>query len=102
MVVLTGVGGAGLGLVITGFVIISAGLNPTMTMTTDLIMGVAPPDRAGAASAISETSCELGLALGLAVLGSVGTASYRSIMAADALAGIPADAVGAARGTLGG
>ena len=102
MVVLTGVGGAGLGLVITGFVIISAGLNPTMTMTTDLIMGVAPPDRAGSASAISETSCELGLALGLAILGSVGTASYRSIMAADALAGIPADAVGAARGTLGG
>ncbi|MEO8575625.1 MAG: MFS transporter [Gemmatimonadales bacterium] len=102
MLVLTGVAGAGLALVVTGFVIISAGLNPTLTMTTDLIMGVAPPDRAGAASAISETSCELGLALGLAILGSVGTASYRRIMAADALAGIPAESLNAARGSLGG
>ena len=102
MAVLTAVASAGLGLAVTGFVIISVGLNPTMTMTTDLIMGVAPPDRAGAASAISETSCELGLALGLAILGSVGTASYRRIMAADALPGIPVESVNAARGTLGG
>ena len=102
MIMLAGVSSAGLALVVTGQVVISAGLNPTMTMTTDLILGVAPPDRAGAASAISETSCELGLALGLAILGSVGTASYRRIMAADALAGIPTAEVDAARGTLGG
>lgn len=103
MAVLTAVGnGAGIGMVVTSFVIISLGLNPTMTMTTDLIMGVAPPERAGAASAISETSCELGLALGMAILGSVGTASYRRIMAGDVLADMPREAAETARGTLGG
>jgi DHA2 family multidrug resistance protein-like MFS transporter len=103
MLVLTGVGGgAGLRVLVTAFVLISTGLNLTMTMTTDLIMGVAPADRAGAASAISETSCELGLALGTAILGSVGIAWYRRVMAGDVLSGIPSDAAAAARSTLGG
>jgi DHA2 family multidrug resistance protein-like MFS transporter len=103
MLVLTGVrAGAGLDVLVTSFVLISIGLNLTMTMTTDLIMGVAPADRAGAASAISETSCELGLALGTALLGSVGIAWYRRVMAGDNLSGVPADAAAAARSTLGG
>jgi DHA2 family multidrug resistance protein-like MFS transporter len=103
MLVLTGAGaGAGLDVLVTSFLLIATGLNLTMTMTTDLIMGVAPADRAGAASAISETSCELGLALGTAILGSVGIAWYRRVMAGDVLSGIPADAAAAARSTLGG
>jgi len=103
MAVMTQVGnGGGLAVIVTSYVIISLGLNPAMTLTTDMIMGVAPPDRAGAASAISETSSELGLALGVAILGSIGTAWYRKIMAADALAGIPAEAAEVARATLGG
>jgi DHA2 family multidrug resistance protein-like MFS transporter len=103
MLVLTSVGGgAGLTVLVTAFVLISTGLNLTMTMTTDLIMGVAPADRAGAASAISETSCELGLALGTAILGSVGIAWYRRIMAGDILTGIPSNTAAAARSTLGG
>ncbi|HVF40464.1 MAG TPA: MFS transporter [Gemmatimonadaceae bacterium] len=103
MAVLTQIGGyPGLGIVLASFIIIPVGLNPAMTLTTDLIMSVAPPDRAGAASAISETSSELGLALGMAILGSVGTASYRQIMDADELRGLPADAAEAARSTLGG
>ena len=103
MAVLTRVGdGSGLAMVVTAFVIISVGLTAAMTLTTDLIIGVAPPERAGAASAISETSSELGLALGIAILGSVGTASYRRIMALDVLSGIPKDAAEIARGTLGG
>ena len=47
------------------------------TLTTDLIVGAAPPERAGAASAISETGVEFGGALGIALLGSIGTAVYR-------------------------
>ncbi|HUQ18247.1 MAG TPA: MFS transporter [Gemmatimonadaceae bacterium] len=94
--------GGGFSLLIVSFVIIPAGINPTMTMTTDLIMGVAPPDRAGAASAISETSCELGLSLGMAILGSIGMASYRRLMSPDTLTGIPAAATTASRATLGG
>jgi MFS transporter, DHA2 family, multidrug resistance protein len=103
MSLLTVVGDAtGFGLILTSFLIIPTGLNPAMTLTTDMIMTVAPPDRAGAASAISETSCELGLALGMAILGSVGAASYRRIMAQDLVPNLPADAAEAARSTLGG
>ncbi|MDP9177476.1 MAG: MFS transporter [Gemmatimonadota bacterium] len=103
MAVLTRVGdGGGLTLLVTSFIIMAAGLNPAMTLTTDMIMTVAPPDRAGAASAISETSSELGLALGMAILGSIGTASYRSIMGKDLPSAIPPDATETARSTLGG
>ena len=34
-----------------------------MTLTTDLIMGIAPPERAGAASGLSETATEFGGAI---------------------------------------
>ncbi|MDQ3242459.1 MAG: MFS transporter [Gemmatimonadota bacterium] len=103
MVVMSRVGnGAGLAFIVVSFIIISTGLNPAMTLTTDMIMTVAPPDRAGAASAISETSSELGIALGMAVLGSIGTASYRRSMSEGALSDIPEEAAETARATLGG
>ena len=54
----------------------SLGLAPVFTLTTDLIIGAAPPERAGAASAISETSSEFGGALGIALLGALATAVY--------------------------
>ena len=44
------------------------------------------PERAGVASGISETGAELGGALGIAVLGSIGVAVYRSQIA-DAIPG---------------
>jgi len=95
-------GGGGLPILIAAFVILSIGISAAMTITTDLIVGVAPPERAGAASAISETSSELGLALGIAVLGSIGTAVYRRDMAHAIPAGTPSAAADAARDTLGG
>jgi DHA2 family multidrug resistance protein-like MFS transporter len=71
-------------------------------MATDLIIGSAPPERAGAAGAISETGAEFGGALGIAILGSVGTALYRSEMAQSIPAGVPAGAAATAKQTLGG
>jgi DHA2 family multidrug resistance protein-like MFS transporter len=82
-------------------VIISLGLAPVFTATTDLIVGSAPPERAGAASGISETGAELGGALGIAILGSIGTAVYRAALADQLPQGVPSDAVAAARDTLG-
>ncbi|MEP6640228.1 MAG: MFS transporter, partial [Chloroflexota bacterium] len=85
--VLSRVGGSdGLTVVITGSVIISLGLAPVMSLTTELIVGSAPPERAGAASGISETAVELGGALGISVLGSIGIALYRH----QVMDGIPA------------
>jgi DHA2 family multidrug resistance protein-like MFS transporter len=78
------------------------GLGPVFVLTTDLIVGSAPPQRAGAAAAISETGGELGGVLGIATLGSIGVAIYRGAMARDLPAGVPPDAATAARDTLGG
>jgi DHA2 family multidrug resistance protein-like MFS transporter len=101
--VLTQVGAAdGLPTVIAGSIIISLGLAPVLSLTTELIVGSAPPERAGAASGISETGAELGGALGISVLGSIGVALYRGHVGAGLPAGIPADAAAAARDTLGG
>jgi DHA2 family multidrug resistance protein-like MFS transporter len=92
----------GPGLVVAGIVILSLGLAPLFTLAADLAVGSAPPERAGAASGISETSSELGGALGLAILGTVGTAVYRD-QTADALpAEVPAEAAATASDTLAG
>ena len=72
------------------------------TATTDLIVSSAPPERAGAASGMSETGAELGGALGIAILGSIGAAAYRGDLAATLPAGIPGQAAAIARDTLGG
>jgi DHA2 family multidrug resistance protein-like MFS transporter len=64
----------GLVALVIASVIISLGLAPVFGLTSELIVGSAPPERAGAASGISETGAELGGALGLALLGSIGVA----------------------------
>jgi DHA2 family multidrug resistance protein-like MFS transporter len=95
-------GTAGLAIIVTGSVVYSLGLSPVVILATDLIVGSAPVERAGAASAISETSSELGGALGIALLGSVGTAVYRMHVADAVPASVPPEAAAAARATLGG
>jgi MFS transporter, DHA2 family, multidrug resistance protein len=70
--------------------------------TTDLIVGSAPPERAGAASGISETGAELGGALGIAILGSIGLAVYRAQLADALPAGVSSQDAAAAQDTLGG
>jgi DHA2 family multidrug resistance protein-like MFS transporter len=91
-----------LGVLVAGSVIFSAGLTPVVTLTTDLVLGAAPPERSGAAAAMSETSSEFGGALGIAVLGSIITALYGGAMAGAAVAGLAPEAAQAARGTIGG
>jgi MFS transporter, DHA2 family, multidrug resistance protein len=93
---------SGLAVLVVGSVIFSLGVAPVGTLATDIIVGSAPPERAGAASGISETSAELGGALGIAVLGSIGTVVYRSEVAGPVPADVPPDAASAARDTLGG
>jgi DHA2 family multidrug resistance protein-like MFS transporter len=66
-----------------------------------MIVGSAPPERAGVAAALSETGSELGGALGIAIIGSVGTALYRSEFAQAVSSSVPREAVEAARSTLG-
>ena len=105
MLLLVGAGGSGsnsLAMLVAASVVISLGFSPVISLTTELIVGSAPPERAGAASGISETAAELGGALGIAILGSIGTAVYRSRLGDDLPAGVPAGAAEVVRGTLGG
>jgi DHA2 family multidrug resistance protein-like MFS transporter len=92
----------GLATIVVGSVAFASGFGPLFVLTTDLIVGSAPAERAGAASAISETGAELGGALGIAILGSIGTAVYRSGVIDSVPEGVPASAADAARDTLGG
>jgi DHA2 family multidrug resistance protein-like MFS transporter len=68
--------------VVGALVLMSPGFTPLVTLTTTFVTGAVPPERAGIASAISETSYELGGALGIAGIGSVMTGIFRTRMAA--------------------
>jgi MFS transporter, DHA2 family, multidrug resistance protein len=95
-------GDSSLAILVVASVIYSLGLAPIFTLTNDLILGSAPPERAGAASAISETGAELGGALSIAILGTIGTAVYRSQIDDGIPAEVPAEQADTARDTLGG
>jgi DHA2 family multidrug resistance protein-like MFS transporter len=92
----------GLAVFVATTVAFALGLAPMFVLTNDLIIGSAPPERAGAASGISETGAELGGALGIAIFGSIGIAVYRRAIDGAIPPGIPPEAVEAAKGTLGG
>jgi len=59
-------------------VALGLGIGIAMTLSTDSVVSAVPKERSGAAAAIAETGYELGGALGIAVLGSLQTAMYRS------------------------
>src|ERR671924_2082549 len=95
-------GGSGIGVIVLGSVLFSLGTSPLFTLTNDLIIGSAPPERAGAAAGISETSAELGGALGIAIFGSIGVAIYRAGIGEGIPPGVSPQAAAIARDTLGG
>jgi DHA2 family multidrug resistance protein-like MFS transporter len=81
-------------LVLAGAGVLAAGIVTVMSQMMDLALGTVPVGNAGAASSLLETGAEFGGALGMAVLGSIGTAVYRHE--------IPAGAPAPAHETLGG
>jgi MFS transporter, DHA2 family, multidrug resistance protein len=89
-------------LLISSTVVFSLGLAPLFTLTNDLIIGSAPPERAGAASGISETGAELGGALSIALLATLGTAVYRNRLDDEIPSSVSPEEAEAARSTLGG
>jgi len=83
---------------VAGMVVVSLGMSPVFAIGTEQIITSAPPERAGAASAIAETSSEFCGALGIALFGSAGTLIYRHQLGGAGLADVPAQA----QSTLGG
>ncbi|WP_380278281.1 MFS transporter [Kitasatospora purpeofusca] len=91
-----------LALILTAAGVLAAGTVGTMTLTAELVVSSAPAERAGVASATSETAVELGSSLGIALLGAAGAAVYRSQLDGALPAGVEGEAARAAQDTLGG
>ncbi|MFF0633843.1 MFS transporter [Nocardia sp. NPDC004151] len=76
---LLGVGvNGGIGWYVAGSVVAGAGFGIAFTLVSEVAVSSVPPERAGSAVGISETSFELGNGLGLALLGSLAALVFRS------------------------
>ncbi|MFC7310172.1 MFS transporter [Streptomyces monticola] len=92
----------GLPWLIASFIVIYPAVAPSMTLPNELIVSSVPPEKAGAASGLSSTVNDLGISLGVAIVGSIGVARYRSEIEGSLPEGLPAEASEAARNNLDG
>ncbi|MFD9445722.1 MFS transporter [Streptomyces sp. NPDC060006] len=90
---LTAAGTDSMWLVLGGAGVIASGIVTVMSQMMDLALGTVAAEKAGTASSVLETGAEFGGALGMALLGSIGTAVYRHE--------VPDSAPAAAHETLG-
>ena len=88
--------GTGLALVIASFVVTYPGVAPSMALTTDLVVSSVPPEKAGGASGLATTVNDLGISLGVAVIGSIGITAYRSQINGSLPDELPPEAAAAA------
>ena len=83
-------------LLIIGFAIWSIGGTPLLAVGMTLIVGSAPPEKAGSASSMPQISNEVGTAIGVATVGSLGVAIYHSQVVDKLPTQLPAEAADAA------
>ncbi len=87
------------GVIVIGFVLMSAGMASSSAPATGAIMSSVPMNKAGVGSAVNDTTRELGGALGIAILGSIVAGSYRSHIDVSA---VPAEVSAEAGESIGG
>jgi EmrB/QacA subfamily drug resistance transporter len=87
------------GVFVAGLVLLASGLGLSTTPATTDIVDSVPPEQQGVASAVNDTSRELGTALGIALLGSIVTSRYTSGIRTH-LTGLPARAADAIKGSI--
>lgn len=87
--------GSSLALLLVGMCVAALGMSFPMALTANIILGSAPPEKAGSAAAVMETSGEFGIAVGIAALGSLAAVVYRGQIADAVPADLPADAAAA-------
>jgi MFS transporter, DHA2 family, multidrug resistance protein len=88
-------------LLVIAFALLSLGISPCAAIAADLVVSSAPPERAGSASGLNETSSEFGGALGIALLGSLVTALYRTNLGTSLPADLPPEAAAAVQRGIG-
>jgi len=93
---------SGFPLLVAGFIVLYPAVSPSMALTTDLVVGSVPPEKAGAAGGLASTVNDLGISLGIAIVGSIGLATYHSQIEDTIPTGLPPEADAAARENLDG
>ncbi|MEU2282397.1 MFS transporter [Streptomyces sp. NPDC013178] len=93
---------SGTAVLIAGFAVFSFCGAPIVALGTNMVVGTVPPEKAGSAGALSQMSNEFGAALGVATLGTLGLAVYRSDIADTVPAEVPETAADAARDSVAG
>ncbi|WP_262058318.1 MFS transporter [Streptomyces sp. STR69] len=97
---LTAMGGRdNTGLLLFGFLLLGFGLEMTLFGAYESMLSESPPDQAGGAAAIGETSYQLGAGIGIALLGSVMNAAYAPGL--RSVPGVPTSASASAGHSLG-
>lgn len=77
-------GSAGLAVLTCATVLTTGGIGAALPFLMNDVIAHAPPDRAGSAASFTQTANEIGIAVGLVVLGSIGTVVYRGSLAEHA------------------
>lgn len=87
---------------LAGILLLSSGMALTFPTATTAIVSSLPLDKAGVASAVNDTTREVGAAVGIALLGTLLSTGYRSRLgdSLDALP-VPGEALEAARDSVG-
>ncbi|MGH9190559.1 MAG: MFS transporter [Acidimicrobiales bacterium] len=85
---------------VVALVLLGAGMSLTAAPATGSIMSAVPQAKAGVGSAVNDTTREVGGALGIAILGSISNALYRSAIDLDGLV-LPPPVKAAARESVG-
>ena len=93
-------GDSGYGHVVLGVILVSSGMALGFPTSTAAIVGSLPLDKAGVASAVNDTTREVGSAVGIALLGSLLSAGYRRGLG-NALDQAPAEMAELARDSVG-
>lgn len=78
-----------LALHLVAMVVAAAGVSVPMSLVVNLVMGATPPERAGSAGSLMEMCGELGIALGVATLGSLVAVLYRLELPGRLPGGLP-------------
>lgn len=92
--------GLAFGHVLVAMICIGFG-NGALTVGSAMIMSGTPPEKAGNAAALEETSYDLGNVLGVALVGSIAAMVYKTHFDANAIAGLDPALESAARESLG-
>ncbi|MET9442767.1 MFS transporter [Streptomyces sp. NPDC006610] len=82
--------------ILPGIIVMGLGMALSMVPSTEAITRSLPREKQGVASALNDVTREFGTALGVAMLGAILTAGYRSAIDDD-LVGVPAEAAEPAR-----